>query len=156
MDSGTTAGTTVQLVIGVLIVGAIVLTIAYFFVRTLHRALTRCSSESRTMSPARVWLLFVPFFNFFWLFWVVNALSDSLHREFTRRGIAAEPHPGRSLGYGYAILFGLSRGFSMIPVVGDIAGALAGAGGTICWIFYWMKIADHSARIAAPFTPPGS
>ena len=126
----------------------IVLLPTIFFLLTLQRALSRCALDSRTMSPGLVWLAIIPLFNLIWNFFIVNALAESLHREFTRRGIVAEPRPGRSVGLAYAILCALS----LIPIVNFVTGI----GAIVCWILYWVRIAGCSARIAEPFTPPGS
>jgi lysylphosphatidylglycerol synthetase-like protein (DUF2156 family) len=113
------------------IVAAVFLLPTIFFLFTLQKALSRCEPGSRTMVPGQVWLCLVPVFNLIWTFFVVNAVSDSLHREFTRRGMAEEPQPGRSLGMAFAIL-------AVISVV--------------CWILYWVRIAGYSEKIAPPFT----
>jgi len=126
----------------------IVLLPTIFYLITLQRALSRCALESRTMSPGLVWLTIIPLFSLIWNFFVVNALSESLHREFTRRGITEEPRPGRSVGLAFAILCALS----VIPIVNFATGI----GAIVCWILYWVRIAGYSARIAEPFTPPGS
>lgn len=115
-----------------------------FFLYTLQKALSRCEPGSRTMVPGQVWLCLVPVFNLIWAFFVVNALSDSLHREFTRRGMAEEPQPGRSLGMAFAILGVVS----IVPILGFVTGIAA----LVCWILYWVKIAAYSAKIAQPFS----
>lgn len=130
----------------VLFVISLLPTILYLI--TLQRALSRCALESRTMSPGLVWLSIIPLFSLIWNFFVVNALSGSLHREFTRRGIPEEPQPGRSLGLAFSILCALS----LIPFIN----LLTVVGAIVCWILYWIRIAGYSARIAEPFTPPGS
>jgi hypothetical protein len=130
------------------IVLAILLLPTIFYLLTLQRALSRCAVESRTMSPGLVWLALIPVFNLVWAFFIVNALSNSLHAEFTRRGLAVEPQPARGLGLALAILCALS----IVPVVNILTGIAA----LVCWILYWVKIAEYSARIAAPFTPPAS
>jgi hypothetical protein len=122
---------------------AIALLPMIFFLLTLQKALSRCEPGSRTMTPGQVWLCLVPIFNLIWPFFVVNALSDSLHREFTRRGMAEEPQPGRSLGMAVAILGVIS----IVPILGFVTGIAA----LVCWILYWIKIAGFSAKIAQPF-----
>lgn len=114
-----------------------------FFFLTMQRALSRCAASSRTMTPGQVWLGLIPIFNLVWPFFLVSALSDSLHHEFTRRGIVEEPQPGRTLGLAYAIL-GL---LSAVPFVGFLTGIPA----LVCWILYWVKIADLSGKIARPW-----
>jgi hypothetical protein len=125
------------------IVFAIALLPTIFFLLTLHKALSRCEPGSRTMVPGQVWLCLVPVFNLIWAFFVVNALSDSLHREFTRRGMVEEPQPGRSLGMALAILAVIS----IVPILGFVTGIAA----LVCWILYWIKIAGYSEKIAQPF-----
>ncbi len=113
------------------------------FLRMLEQTLTRCAPESRTLPPRRVWLILVPLWNVVWLFVVVNALSNSLHREFTRRGIVAEPRPAHRLGTVYAILMAMA----IIPVLGIpafLAGALVG-------LRYGIRIKAYSGMLATPF-----
>ncbi|MEP7027785.1 MAG: hypothetical protein ABI960_04240 [Candidatus Eisenbacteria bacterium] len=128
------------------IIFAIALLPAIFYLLTLQKALNRCSPESRTMTPGLVWLSLIPVFNIVWVFFVVNALSESLHREFTRRGMVEEPQPGRSLGLAYAILSILG----IIPLVG----ILAAIGALVCWILYWIKIAEYSRKLEIPWSAP--
>ena len=56
-----------------------------FFLLALQDALTLCAPPNRKMSPGQVWLLLIPIFSLGWNFVVVNALSDSLHKEYMRR-----------------------------------------------------------------------
>ena len=125
------------------IVAAIFLLPTIFFLLTLHKALSRCDPSSRTMVPGQVWLNLIPIFNLIWPFFVVNAISESLHREFTRRGMVEEPQPGRSLGMALAILAVIS----VVPILGFVTGI----GALVCWILYWIKIAGYSEKIAQPF-----
>jgi hypothetical protein len=86
-------------------------------------------------------------FHFVWSFIVVLKISDSLAKEFQSRNIPSEPEPGKMLGLLYSILAVLS----IIPII-DI---LTGIAGLICWVMYWVKIANYSAQIAVPFTAAG-
>lgn len=117
-----------------------------FYVLTLYRALTRCAPESRAMEPGLVWLLFVPFFNLIWNFIVVFRVATSLGNEFRRRGVAAPADTGRDLGLAMSILACL--GF--IPLLG----ILCSLAGLVCWVLYWVKIADLSGRLAGPSSAP--
>jgi len=125
------------------IVAAIFLLPTIFFLITLQKALSRCEPGSRTMTPGQVWLCLVPVFNLIWTVFVVNAISDSLYSEFTRRGMVEEPQPGRSLGLAFAILGVIS----IVPILGFVTGIAA----LVCWILYWVKIAGYSEKIAQPF-----
>jgi hypothetical protein len=92
-----------------------------FYVLTLYRALTRCAPESRVMEPGLVWLLFVPL---------------------RRRGAAARRDTGRGLGLAMSIL--ACAGF--VPLLGILGGLAC----LVCWILYWVRIADLSRRLAGP------
>lgn len=113
-----------------------------FFCLTLKKALDRCSPESRAMQPGMVWLLLIPLFNIVWQFLVVINMAKSLGAEFKKRGIAAEPEPGKTLG----LIFCVLNICGLIPVIG----MFLSLGGLVCWIIYWVKIADFSKKIAAP------
>jgi hypothetical protein len=119
---------------------------AVFYLLTLQKALARCSQQARTTSPESVWLTLIPLFNMIYQFILVINVSKSLGNEFVRRGIAnADPEPGKSLGIAMCVL----NVGSVIPLLG-IPLAIAGL---VCWIIYWVKIADFSGMIAIPFSP---
>lgn len=123
---------------GIMVVGLIP---GILYTLTLQRALSRCAPESRAMQPGLVWLLYIPVFNLFWCFVVVNRISTSLQNEFRRRGMMVED-TGRELGLAMSILGCLC----WIP----IAGILAVLAGIVCWAMYWSKIAGLSGKLAAP------
>jgi hypothetical protein len=107
----------------------------------VHRALARCAPSSRTMAPALVWLSLIPIVGLFWPFRVVHAVAASLHNEFVRRGIAAEPAPGKTLGMAYATLALLSA----IPLVNFVTTLPA----AVCWALYCIKIAMVTNKLDA-------
>jgi hypothetical protein len=116
---------------------------AVLYLRSLQRTLERCSPESRTVSPGKVWLLLVPLFNLVWQFLLVNHIAMSLHNEFVRRNVpCSDPAPGKTLGLALAILSVVS----LIPFVGLVTSVA----GFICWILYWVKIADYSRALDGP------
>lgn len=92
------------------------------------------------MPSGNVWLILIPLFGLVWQFIVVNAIADSLKEEFAKRNITCdEVRPGYGIGLTYSILFCCS----IIPFIGILA-ALAGL---ICWIIYWVKIADYKNKL---------
>lgn len=113
------------------------------FILTLRKAILRCSPESRTLSPAQIWLLIIPFFNFVWEFVVVVRLAETLHNEFSKRGIETDKAPGRTIGLVTCALFVIAiipfRFFDLIVI--------AGLPATICWVMYWIKIWRFSSRL---------
>ena len=114
-----------------------------FYLLTLQRALERCSLRARTVSPGQVWLMLIPLFNLVWQFLLVNHIARSLRNEFVARGMpGSDPEPGKGIGLAMCIL-ALT---GIIPVIG-IFTSLAGL---VCWIMYWVKIADYSRQLATP------
>lgn len=103
----------------------------------LRNTLLKCAPESRTIAPGKLWLLLIPFFTLGWHFVVVPNMSKSISNELARRHVSnTHPEPGQFLGLATCILmaFALVGGFGLV---------LAFAG-IICWIFYWVKIAEYS------------
>ena len=128
--------------VGALIIAVIMLIPVIFYLLTVQKALTRCSPESRAMSPGLVWLMLIPLFNLVWHFFLVLNTAKSLGAEFKKRGIAGPESPGKGIGLAMAIL----PLVSWVPIVG----AFAGIGYLVCWIIYWVKIAGFSKQIAQP------
>lgn len=123
----------------ILIVLAILVVPGVFYILSLKRALEKCSPASRTMDPGMAWLLLIPLFNLVWQFIVVGHMARSLGNEFRSRGIPAEPEPGKSLGMAMCIL----GACGMIPILG----VLASLAGFVCWILYWVRIAEYTRRL---------
>jgi hypothetical protein len=120
-----------------------------FYILTVRRAFESCAPESRTMGPDQVWLLLIPVLGLFWHFYVVVNVARSLGREYQKRGIASDSNPGLSLGLAVCILGVITltphHFLSMIA----IAAAL------ICWVLYWVKVGDLTAKLTtAPASPP--
>jgi hypothetical protein len=129
-----------------LVVLIVSLVVTIFFILTLQKALNRCSPENRAMQPGMIWLLLIPLFNIVWIFFVVLNMAKSLGAEFLKRGIAAEPEPGKTLGLAYAIVAASSIVISWIPCVGSLAGIAI----VVLWIMYWVKIAGYSKQLESP------
>jgi hypothetical protein len=111
-----------------------------FFLVSLQKALGRCQPHNRLMQPGLVWLMLIPVFNLAWQFFVVVNIAGSLEKEFTERGMATEPEPGKPVGFAMCIL----NLCSLIPYLG----VLAGIGAFVCWIIYWVKVAEYSQKLA--------
>ena len=126
----------------ILLIFGIFLIPKIFFCLTLQKCLIRCSPQCRTMIPGQVWLLLIPLFDMIWMFIVVSAISVSLANEFRLRNMMREPEPGKSLGLAYCIL----NVCGLVPFVGFLTWVPA----LVCWILYWVKIANYSTEIAMP------
>lgn len=132
-----------------LIVLAIGLAIAIFYILTLRKALLQCSQQNRTTSPDSAWLLLIPLFNLVWTFILYPKISESLEREFRSRGIPVEPQPAKTLGIVLAVLqvCGLVPFINMLTAIPVL----------IVFVMYWVKIAGYSKQLAsapAVYTQP--
>jgi hypothetical protein len=147
MERAHELGYATGVLIGMLVVVGILLLPAIFYLLTLQKAFQRCSPENRAIQPGLVWLMFIPLFNVVWHFFIVLRLATSLDAEYRKRGIPEEPQPGKNLGLAMCILVCCS----FIPLLG----ILCSLGALVCWIIYWVKIADFSNKLAAvPVMPP--
>jgi peptidyl-prolyl cis-trans isomerase D len=141
-------------------------TIWVLYIRTLRRALERCSPASQAISPNAVWLLLIPIFNSFWHFLVVSRLATSLGNEFRNRNLpGASQKPGKHLGMAMCVLPFVNAAFNVVAAffprtVRDVDFLLGiylalTIASLICWIAYWVKIAGYSKAIAEPREPAG-
>jgi hypothetical protein len=112
-----------------------------FYILTLQKAINKCAPENQAMQPAMTWLLLVPCFNLIWHFFVVINMAKTLGAEFQKRGQVEDPAPGQTLGLITCILY--CCGF--IPFLG----IPCSLGALVCWIIYWVKIAEFSRKLGA-------
>jgi len=111
------------------------------------------------MAPGEVWLQLIPLFGLVWQFMVVTKIAESIQKELSdntsfsfEENTASQinsnqPRPTYGIGMAYCTLFCLT----MIPVLGR----LASLAGLICWIIYWVRIANYKNRIQTQ-RPSGS
>jgi hypothetical protein len=111
-----------------------------FYLLTLQGVLQQVKPENRKMDPGMVWLILIPLFGIVWQFIVVGNIADSLKAEFAQRGVnPGEERPGYNIGLTYCILMCCG----IIPFLG----ILAAIGGFVCWIIYWVKIANYKSTL---------
>lgn len=110
-----------------------------FYLLTLQNTLKAISPENRKMEPGMVWLMFIPVFGMVWQFIVVNRMADSIQAQLNKAGVSVTSRPAHGVGIAMCVLF--CTGW--IPVVGSL-GTVAGI---ICWIIYWVKIAEFKKNI---------
>jgi hypothetical protein len=111
-----------------------------FYLITLQKTMNAIRPEFRKMPPGQVWLELIPLFGMVWQFFNVINVSDSLKKEFDARGIpTAEERPAYPIGLTFCILFCCS----VVPILGG----LAAIGGLVCWIIFWVKIANYKAQL---------
>lgn len=141
--------------------------VLFFFLRTLARALDRCSRDLRLMEPGQVWLNLIPFFNLVWVFVTVIRVGDSLRLEFADRRLDDEGEDGgtygKTLGLAAFMLLVLTCGSCCVPIPFGAAGggnmqAVAMAAGVlrsvvsiaflVLFILYWVRIAGYGRQLA--------
>lgn len=125
---------------------------AVFFFLTQHNTLAAIQPKNRNMSPGEVWLQFIPLFGIVWQFFVVSRIADAIQRELASEetfsfeiessAYRVEPYgpkPTHSIGMTYCTLICCG----IIPFLGIFA-SLAGF---ICWIIYWVQLAEYKNKI---------
>jgi hypothetical protein len=114
----------------------IVLIPGIFYLITLQNTLGTVSPENRKMAPTNVWLLLIPGFNIFWLFFVVDALATSLKQEYEKYGVFTGERPTFGIGLAMAILQVCSWFISF-----------GGVASFVCWVLHWVKVNDSKNEI---------
>ncbi len=127
-------------IILILIVLGIMIIPQIFYLITLQKTIKQVSVENQKIQPNQVWLTLIPLFGLIWQFIMVNRVALSLQAEFKKRNInIVEEKPGYFIGLTYCTLFCCS----IIPVLG----VLAGIGGLVCWVIYWVKINNYKTEL---------
>lgn len=140
---------------GVLLVFALFALVPFvLFLLTQHKTVQAIRPENRTIEPGLVWLQLIPLFGIIWQFIVVSRISDSLQREFmswrSEDSILGytdpeafkwtQTKPTYSIGIAYCTL----SCCSIIPLLGGLAALAA----LVCWIVYWVNLADYKRRVS--------
>jgi hypothetical protein len=129
----------IAIVVAVIVVVA-GLAINLMFLTTLKRLLEQCAPHNRLMEPGQVYLNLIPCFGAIWMFFTVSRVGQSLRNEFDERGNDLPGDYGQQLGITFA---GLTLAW-IIPYVG----ILFGLAGVICWIVYWVKMAEYNRHLS--------
>lgn len=112
-----------------------------FYILTLTRTMNAISVENRQMAPANFWLMLVPLVGNVLHFIVVSKLAASLGLEFQKRGITThDAKPGYKLGLAASI------SFIGCFLPGNLS-LVFGASSLICWLIYWVKIAEYKNEL---------
>ena len=115
---------------------------AIFYLITLQKTLEAISPANRRMPPNQVWLLLIPLFNYIWQFFTVSNISDSIKAECIRLNIpVSEQRPTYNIG--------LTKNILSICAVIPLFGVLASLASIVCWIIYWVKVNEYKNLIIA-------
>lgn len=120
---------------------AAVLVPIVFYLLSMQRALTLAGPENRTLEPGMVWLMLIPLFGMVWQFFVVLHVSRSVKNWAAAHGREVQD-AGWNIGLTACILFCCG----IIPFLGT----LTSLAGLICWIVFWVKVADFNKMMSAP------
>ena len=115
-----------------MVVGIIMLTLTILHLMTMYKTFNLIAKRNRTMEPGMVFLVFVPFLNIVWLFFIVLRLAESLRNEFEDRGWDTE---GESFGYGMGL-------------AAAILNLVCGPVGLIFLIIHWRQISGYATRLS--------
>jgi len=138
------------------IVIAIVLIPAIFFLITQQNTLKAILPENRTMNPGEVWLQLIPIFGWVWQFFVVARISDSIRNEynswasdtiFSSEGREQINFTYTRPTYGIGLAMCICNCCFIVPCLGY----LAMLGALVCWIIYWVQLADWKGRVQRRF-----
>lgn len=101
--------------------------------------------DDRVMTPGQVWLLLIPFFNFYWNFRVyMYDVPQSFKNYFQRQGKERNEEVG-DCGKTMGMWLCICTLSSLIPFVGSIVGM-----GTLVFLILWMlKIHELKNKIIA-------
>lgn len=124
----------------VLIILAIAAIPRILYILTLQNTLKAISPPNRAMPPANVWLLMIPLFDMVWSFIVVNKISESILKESkVKQFPLKESNPTNATGIAMSVLMCIT----IVPILGS----LAGLGGFVCWIIYWVQVNNYKLAI---------
>jgi len=134
---------------------------AILFIVTQQNTLKAIQPENRSMSPGEVWLQLIPLFGLVWQFFVVIRISDSLQKEinsWTNDSIfgaegsqvinMSNPRPTYGIGLAMCICVCCTM-FSYLGIA--LLGGLASLGGLVCWIIYWVQLAQFKNKVQRRF-----
>jgi hypothetical protein len=147
MQNGTTgviAGVrSTGIVTSLTVVGVFLIAVA-LYCGSLQRCMELIAPSNRTMKPARVWLMFVPFYNITEDFFIVQALTRSLQNEAAgNQRLKGVRSFGSVSGFGWCT----AQVLSLVPTsLGQIASAAA----FVLWIAHWFRVQRLSRMLSAP------
>ena len=126
-----------ELIIILFILGLIAIP-QIFFIQTLNRTLT-LTQKHHTASSKSAWMLLIPIWSFFWIFYIVGKVAQGIKGRFKELKVE-HGYAGSTTGYGYGYA-GLMLA-ACIPV--EVVGGLAALGCLTCWILYWVNIRRYN------------
>ena len=125
----------------VLLLLAVGIAVAVFYILTMQKALTLAGERHQKMNPGLVWLMLIPLFNLVWHFFVVKNVSESIKAWAAENGKNVD-----DAGYTIGLVGCICNCCAVIPVVNMLAGPAA----LICLIIWWVKVAGFNKLMSNP------
>ena len=121
--------------------------IAYvIYLNKIRSIIKEISEENRIIKPNSVYRCFIPYYNLYWQPKMINDVSNSVKKEFEKRGINyAFINAINIIGLGYSILLSIAFILSLLLKETsnndmDLLLGIIGLIGIICWIVYWFYL----------------
>jgi hypothetical protein len=139
---------------GLIAIGFLVAFVAIYvvFLLTQYRTLKIIRLENREMNPNHVWLQLIPVAGFFFSFYIVMKLSDSIRNELsipesfsfeteTQPVTLINERPTLYTGLAFAAMFVLQ----MLPLA--MLKSIFSLLGIVFWIAYWVQLNQSKQKI---------
>lgn len=124
----------------------IILTLYILFLLTLQNTLRAISPELRLIEPGTVWRILIPFYNFYFVFVLIQRLASSIAAHLEASG---EPVPNSrptvNIGLLWAIL--TITNFFLNAVNFFDLNSLLTMLSIVCLIIYWISVATYKKKI---------
>lgn len=131
-DGSAAAGVAMLIfVVGLFLAATIAMAVLVYYV--LYSSVARIPPQFRLIEPGHVFLLLIPFFQFYWLFVVNTKIPQSFRQYFASIGRHDVGDCGEQLGLWSAILTVVS----IIPCVNVITGPIASVMAIVLLIKFW-------------------
>lgn len=144
----------------VVLVGLVIGTMVFSrFLLTINRTMQQVRPGLRQISPLGVWLCLIPILSVIFEIWMVRAVAASLCRQFKEFEADDYSAYGKKAGLSWIILSLLTSVVSVMKLAiaqSHLAGlafvASIISGGLalltfVCWVFYWVQIADFGKQL---------
>jgi len=132
-----------------IIILLITISLAIWYLNTLANTLKAINIKNRKITPMDVWMLMIPFFNYYYYFVVTKRLSQSIENELKSHSIPTHK-PLYDFGIVTAAAFSINgitsilTRFSLFPEVMSLGISLVAI--TI-WIIYWVQVAGFKKQL---------
>ena len=112
----------------------------------LSSCLMRLPETHRRLSPALVWLLLIPCFQFIWGFFVYPKVAKSFQAHFQAVGRHEMGDCGHSLAMWYCVLSVVSLPLNLVPIL-NLLNCIIWPATLVLWIMTMVKFANLKRQV---------